>query len=329
MPSGEIYYRLIFLIHSSAAGKNMKALCVHKYDSIDNIVWLEHEPAVPGPDEVLLRVAAASINPLDLKLASGRMSAVFPLTFPYIPGTDLAGVVEAVGSSVQRFRPGDPVFGRTDPRKGGALADYAVAPAHSLSPIPESLDAGLAAALPTAAGTAWLALYDIARVRPGHKVLIHGAGGGVGTFAVQMSKLAGAAVIATASAKNHALLEGLGADEVIDYRQDDFTRRVKNADIVLDLIGGETLQRSWAVIRPGGILVTLIDRALTHNGAIRGAFAQLTTNAALLENIALLVCAGKLRVVIDTAYSLAQAHHALAQVASGHSAGKVLVRISS
>ncbi|WP_213990047.1 NADP-dependent oxidoreductase [Sodalis sp. dw_96] len=306
----------------------MKALCINQYDSIYNAALLACEPAVPGPDEVLLRVVAASINPLDLKLISGRMSAIFPLKFPYILGTDVAGVVEAVGNSVQRFKPGDNLFGRMDPRRGGALADHAVVPAHHLSPIPEGLDAGLAAALPTAAGTAWQALHDIARVRTGHRVLIHAASGGVGTFAIQIAKLAGATVIATASEKNHALLKNLGADEVIDYRQEDFTRCVKDADIVLDLIGGDTLRRSWGIIRPGGILVTSIDRALTNNGAVRGAFVQLTTNAALLQNIALLVCAGKLRVITDTSYSLEQARNALEQVASGHVAGKVLVRVS-
>ncbi len=307
----------------------MQALRIDKYDSINSAALVEFEPAAPGPDEVLLRVVAASINPLDLKLISGRMSAVFPLAFPYTLGTDVAGVVEAVGNSVQRFKPGDHLFGRLDPRKGGALADYAVAPAHSLSLIPGGFDAGMAAALPTAAGTAWLALHDMARVRAGHKVLIHGASGGVGTFAVQIAKLAGATVIATASEKNHALLRSLGADDVIDYRTEDFTRRVKEMDIVLDPIGGDTLQRSWEVIRPGGILLTLADRTLMDNGAIRGAFVQLTTNAALLENIAQLVYAGRLRVITDTAYPLAQARNALEEVAFGHAVGKVLVRVST
>ncbi|NDL62179.1 NADP-dependent oxidoreductase [Acerihabitans arboris] len=304
----------------------MKALRVGDYVSLNSASVENIERHVPGPDEVLVRISAASVNPLDLKLLSGRMSTIFPLSFPYIPGTDLAGTVEAVGALVQHLIPGDRVFGRLDPRKGGAFAEYALLPAHDLSLTPTGVDAAMAACLPTAAGTAWLALFDIGRIRAGQKVLIHAAGGGVGTFAVQLAKRAGACVIATASADNHGLLRRLGADEVIDYRQDDFTRLVADVDMVLDPVGGETQRRSWSVLRAGGILVSLIDRTLgATKGDIRSAFAPLSHNAATLLNLALLLADGKLQAVIDTVYPLDQARQALEHVAGGHAHGKVLV----
>lgn len=308
--------------------KMMKALRFGEYGSLDDVRMLECEPGQPGPHEVRVRIEFASANPLDLKLLSGRMAAIFPLEFPYTVGTDIAGTVEASGELVQRFKSGDRVFGRLDARAGGAFAESAVVPEHGLCPIPKAVDGQSAAALPTAAGTAWLALFDIGRLRAKQKVLIHAASGGVGSFAVQLAKLAGAYVIATASLENHALIRRLGADEVIDYKKDDFTQRAAGVDLVLDPIGGETQERSWGVIKPGGILVSLIDRAIGNRGGIRGAFAPLANNSATLHGIALLVASGRLKVAVDSVYPFEQARSALEHVASGHAVGKVLVQVA-
>jgi NADPH:quinone reductase-like Zn-dependent oxidoreductase len=308
--------------------KMMKALRFGEYGSLDDVKMLECESTQPGPHEVRVRIGFAGANPLDLKLLSGRMAAVFPLNFPYTVGTDISGTVEATGELVRRFKRGDRVFGRLDARVGGAFAEYAIAPEHGLCPIPEAVDFKVAAALPTAAGTAWLALFDIGGLGAKQKVLIHAASGGVGSFAVQLAKLAGAYVIATASLENHALIRSLGADEVIDYKKDDFTQRVAGVDIVLDPIGGATQERSWSVIKPGGVLVSLIDRVIGNRGEIRGAFAPLANNAATLHGIALLAAGGQLKAVVDTVYPFAQARSALDHVASGHSVGKVLVHVT-
>ena len=160
----------------------MKALRFSEYGSLDNVTMLDCELRQPGPHEVRVRIEFAGANPLDLKLLSGRMAAVFPLGFPYTVGTDISGIVEATGELVQRFKCGDRVFGRLDARVGGAFAEYAIAPEHGLSPIPEAVDFKIAAALPTAAGTAWLTLFDIGRLRAKQKVLIHAASGGVGSL---------------------------------------------------------------------------------------------------------------------------------------------------
>lgn len=308
--------------------KIMKALRFSEYGSLDNVMMLDCELRQPGPNEVRVRIEFASTNPLDLKLLSGRMATIFPLDFPYTVGTDISGIVEATGELVQRFKCGDRVFGRLDARVGGAFADYAIAPEHGLCLIPEAVDFKIAAALPTGAGTAWLALFDIGRLRAKQKILIHAASGGVGSLAVQLAKLAGAYVIATASLENHELIKNLGADEVIDYKKDDFTQRVTDVDVVLDPIGGETQERSWSVIKSDGVLVSLIDRVIGNRGEIRGAFAPLTNNSATLHGIALLVTTGQLKVVVDTVYPFEQAGNALRHVASGHSVGKVLIHVA-
>ncbi|PFH11796.1 NADPH:quinone reductase-like Zn-dependent oxidoreductase [Collimonas sp. PA-H2] len=310
----------------------MKALRFREYGSLDNVRMLACELRRPGPHEVRVRIEFAGANPLDLKLLSGQMATIFPLDFAYTVGTDISGVVEATGELVQRFKCGDRVFGRLDARVGGAFAEYAIAPEHGLCPIPEAVDFKSAAALPTAAGTAWLALFDIGCLRVKQKILIHAASGGVGSFAVQLAKLAGAYVIATASLENHELIKNLGADEVIDYKKDDFTQHVTDVDLVLDPIGGETQERSWSVIKPDGVLVSLIDRVIGNRGdirgKIRGAFAPLANNSATLHGIALLVASGQLKVVVDRVYRFEQAGSALEHVASGHSVGKVLVHVA-
>lgn len=199
------------------------------------------------PNEAVVSVEVAGANPLDLKIIAGYMQQVFPVEFPYVPGTDFSGVVDAVGTNVTHMSQGDRVFGRTAPGAGGAFGRHLVIAATDLCVIPSEMSFEQAAALPTAFGTARQALFDVGHLRQGQRVLIHAGAGGVGSMAIQQAHHAGARVIATASARNVELVKSLGADEVIDYRTEDFTQ-VRDIDLVLDTIGGETLEKSWSVL---------------------------------------------------------------------------------
>lgn len=293
----------------------MKALRIHGFGGQDQAVLEEAALRSPVDAQVAVRVEAASINPLDLKILAGHMQSVFPVALPYTLGTDFAGVVEAVGPLASRFRLGDRVVGRLEPTKGGSLAQAAL--------VPEQ-----AAALPTAAGTAWLALFGVGRLQAGQRVLVHAAAGGVGSFAVQLARQARAYVVATASARNQELVSWLGAHEVIDYQAGDFAAQAHGLDLVIDTVGGLATERSWPLIRPGGALVSLVDHAIADQGAVRGAFAFFKHDASVLDRIVERFGAGRLQVVLDTVHSLDGAHAAIDKVATGHARGKVIVRTS-
>ncbi|WP_086824004.1 NADP-dependent oxidoreductase, partial [Streptomyces sp. NRRL B-24572] len=211
---------------------------------------------VPGPSQILVAVRAAGVNPTDWKHRSGPL---FLDRLPLVLGWDVSGVVEAVGFGVTVFKPGDEVFGMLPyPHGVGAHAEYVTAPARAFAHKPAELDHVRAGALPLAALTAYQAIVDTAQVGPGQRVLVHAAAGGVGHLAVQIAKARGAYVIGTASAPKHAFLRSLGADEVIDYRTTDFTEAVRDVDMVLDPMSGDTRTRSLDVLRPGGTLVSLL-----------------------------------------------------------------------
>lgn len=306
----------------------MKAVRIHDYG---NDAALEEVP-VPeiGADEVLVRVTAVGINPLDLLLQGGKRREVFPLAFPYTPGTDLAGTVERAGVLAARWRPGDRVVARQDPIRGGALAEFAVVPATQLVAVPASVTLDDAAGLPTAAGTAWQALFEMAHLRAGQSVLVHGGAGGVGSFAVQLARLAGARVIATASGSGVELARQLGADRVIDYRQESFAETLSDIDVVIDPIGGETQQRSFAVLRAGGTLIaaaTPPDEALAkaHNVTAVRIFHK--SEAGRLNLLVGLVEAGKLRVLVDRKVPLAGLDEAFRHQATGRARGKIIVTL--
>src|SRR5690606_11066913 len=210
------------------------------------------------PDETVIRVEAAGINPLDLKIAAGYMQQVFPVQFPYTLGTDFSGVAEAVGTQVRTVRPGDRVVGRTAPSSGGAFGRHLVIAAADLCGIPAEMSFEQAAALPTAFGTARQGLFDVGHLQRGQRVLIHAAAGGVGSMAVQQAHHAGRHVIATASDRTAALVNSLRADEVIDYVTEDGTE-VNDIDVELDTLGGETVERSGWVLRANGRIVSLVE----------------------------------------------------------------------
>lgn len=305
----------------------MKAFRISSYGgqpALDTV-----EAPVPKAGEALVRVAAASLNPLDVKISKGFMEAFFPVEFPYTIGTDLAGVVESFGGDAGGFEIGDRVLARTAPTAGGALAEYVLVPVDQLVRIPTSMSFEDAAAAPTAAGTAWQALFEVAGLASGQTILVHAGAGGVGSFAVQFARAAGARVIATASGDGIAIAERLGADQVIDYTAKDFARRVSDVDVVLDTIGGHTQARSFDVLRSGGFLATTVsppDETLAKAHNVRSAFVFHSSDAARLEKVVGKVAEG-VRVLTDRIIGIDDAHAGFAHQASGRARGKIIIRI--
>jgi NADPH:quinone reductase-like Zn-dependent oxidoreductase len=279
------------------------------------------EYLVIGPDGILIKVAAAGVNPVDWKIRKGLMQAVRPLQFPAVIGADVAGTVERVGALVTRFKPGNAVVARVE----GAYAQFAAAKTDAVAAAPKSIPLEHAAGLPIAAGTAWTLLFDAARLASGSKVLILGGSGGVGTFAVQFAKLAGLHVIATTSAANIALVKSLGADEVIDYRTDNFAAVVDDVNLVVDTVGGETLKNSYGVVRKGGLLLTIAsppDETLAQQYGITAKFERAVVNGIRLQEIAGLIDVGKLQVIIEKELPLTEAAAAHNLSEAGRSRGK-------
>lgn len=287
---------------------------------------------VPGPGEVLIRVHAAGVNPSDWKRRSGVLPGFGEP--PFTVGLDLSGTVEAAGEQVTRFRPGDAVYGAVLPPRG-SYAEYVTVPQDWLAPLPPGLGHLQAAALPTAALTAWQPLTRIAGLRRGQRVLIHAAAGGVGHLAVQIAKAHGAHVTATARPANHAFLRELGADDLIDYTTDDFAARARDIDIVLDPVSGDYGPRSLDTLAPGGILLdvrgTGPDRtAVRGQAAARGlryAEFRFTPAGSDLEKITALAQTGAVRAAIDRTLPLEKAAlaHQLSQ--AGHVTGKIVLTV--
>ncbi|MCX4428737.1 NADP-dependent oxidoreductase [Streptomyces mirabilis] len=283
---------------------------------------------VPGPGEVLVRVAGAALNPLDVKIGGGYVQAYFPITFPSTVGTDLAGTVEQLGSGVRGWNVGDAVITRTDPTVGGAVAEYAVVPATSLVPAPTTIPLEAAAGLATAAATAWQAVSEIAALKSGQKVLVHAGAGGVGSFVVQLAHRAGAHVVTTASSAAAEIVRKLGADEVIDYTSVDFRAAVSDVDVVVDSVGGETEARSLDVLKPGGLLVSLPVPPDFERAAARGLRAEFVFHTSDADRLARVVEVANegLDIVIDRTVRLSGAADAFDYLAQGHAKGKVIVQ---
>ncbi|WP_435841457.1 NADP-dependent oxidoreductase [Streptomyces griseofuscus] len=308
--------------------KTMRAVVVEQWGGAESLVEREMPRPEPGLGEVLVRVHAAGVNPVDWKTrASGAL-----IEWGAVPavGWDVSGTIEAVGPGVGIFRPGDEVFGMPSfPRQAGAYAEYVVAPARHLAPKPAALTHVEAAALPLAALTAWQALVDTAGLRPGERVLVHAAAGGVGHLAVQIAKARGAYVIGTAGAAKHDLVRRLGADEAIDYRAVRFEDVVSDVDVVLDGLGAETAERSLKVLRPGGRLITLPgpDDVPTARDGVRAVWMLVEPDHLGLREITALVERGALRPVIDTVVPLAEAAKAHEIGERGRTAGKIVLSV--
>src|SRR6266853_2317556 len=271
--------------------ETMKAVQIHAFGGPEVLQYEEVPQPQPKANEILVRVHAAGVNPVDWKIREGYLSA----TSPMIMGIDFSGVVESVGSGVTKYRRGDAVFGQVADASG-SYAEYAVAMESDVARKPEALDHIRAAALPVAGLTPWQALFDTANLSAGQKVLIHGAAGGVGSFAVQFAKWKGAHVLGTASGSHVEQVRQLGADEVIDYRKTKFEEVARDVDVVLDTVGGETQERSWKVLKRGGVLVSLVQQPAAEKAAAQGArgfFIRQKASGLQLAAIADLVVKGK------------------------------------
>jgi NADPH:quinone reductase-like Zn-dependent oxidoreductase len=289
--------------------------------------------AIPQPvdDEILVRVRAASVNPVDGKTREGKFPPVSEDKLPLILGRDLAGTIEAVGTRAHNMlSKGQEVFAFIGTERG-AQSDYVVVKATEFTAVPDGLDLIHAAAVPLAALTAWQGLFDHGGLEAGQTVLIHGGAGGVGHFAIQLAKAKGATVLTTCSAEDRDFVLELGADTAIDYRNERFEDVARDVDVVFDLVGGETQDRSWAVLREGGIIVSTLqqpDEAKAAEHKARAAPRYMATpNAAQLEEIAKLIADGKVKVVVSQTFPLEEVKAAQERLEQGHIRGKVVLTL--
>jgi NADPH:quinone reductase-like Zn-dependent oxidoreductase len=308
----------------------MKAVRIHTYGGPEVSLYEDAPRPEPAADEILVRVHAASVNPVDWMIRNGYGKEWWPHQMPLTLGCEYAGVVEAVGASVSSVKPGEEVFGFINLVKNGAYAEFALAKEAEVALKPESLDFVKAAAVPVAALTSWQALFDIAKLSTGQKVLIHAASGGVGSVAVQLAKAKGAYVLGTASARNADFLRQIGVDEVIDYTATRFEEAAHDLDVVFDTIGGETQERSFAVLKPGGFLVTAVSPPSEDLAKARGVNAgmvQVQPNAGQLAEIAGLVDAGKVKPNVETVLPLSEFQRAHELSQSGRTRGKIVLQV--
>ncbi|MET9296844.1 NADP-dependent oxidoreductase [Streptomyces sp. NPDC003077] len=312
----------------------MRAISQDRPGGPDVLKVIETARPVPGPTEILVRVHAAGVNPTDWKTRARGAFAV-GVRPPFTLGFDVSGVVEAVGPGVALFEPGDAVFGMPRfPHPAGAYAEYVTAPARHFAPRPDRLDHVHAAAVPLAALTAWQALVDTADLRPGQRVLIHAAAGGVGHLAVQIAKSRGAYVIGTAREAKHAFLRDLGADELIDYTREDFADAVRDVDVVLDAIGGAYWSRSLRTLRPGGTLLSILPldetfpAAEAESAGVRAVFVMVEPDHAGLRAISALIDSGQLRAEVDAVLPLEEAAKAHALGETGRTTGKIVLSVA-
>jgi NADPH:quinone reductase-like Zn-dependent oxidoreductase len=308
----------------------MKAIRIHAYGGVENLHYDDVLRPEPQAGQVLVRVHAAGVNPIDWKIREGYFQQMFDLPLPVIIGQDIAGVVAAVGSGVTTLHPGQDVYGIADLQLSGAYAEYALCYAEAIAPKPHTLDYIHAAAVPLAAMTAWQALFDKADLHSGQTLLIHGGAGGVGGYAIQLAKWKGARVIATAAVEHLDYVKNLGADLVIDYHAQPFEEKVKVVDVVLDLVGGETQTRSWQVIRHGGILVSTLG--VPQSGipqGIRAVAVVLDPKAERqLQQIAQLIDAHQIEVTVEKTFELSAAGAAQEFSQHGHPYGKLVLQVA-
>ncbi|MGV0813199.1 NADP-dependent oxidoreductase [Mycolicibacterium boenickei] len=332
----------------------MKAFALTRYGKNDTVSAVER--AVPDlrDDDVLVQIHATSINPLDLKIRNGELKSLLPYKLPLVLGNDLAGIVVKTGPRVRRFAPGDAVYAKPNQDRIGTFAEYLAVNENDVARKPDSIDMNEAAALPLVSLTAWQALVDKAQLRPGQKVLIHAGSGGLGSIAIQLAKHLGATVATTTSTKNVEWVKELGSDIVIDYKTQDFATELRDYDVVLDTQGGETLDKSFQIVKPGGTVISVAGppeptfarefganwllvqatRALSFSvrrkaklRSVHYSFLFMTANGDQLRELAALVDAGVIHPIIDRVYPFDATLDALAYVENGRATGKVVVTV--
>ncbi len=307
--------------------QTMRVIHVYSYGGPEQLK-LEEKPGLePQAGEVLLRVHAAGVNPIDWKIRQGLMKDFQPVTFPYTPGIEVAGVIEDVGPGVTAFEIGQAVIG---PCARGAYAEYITVSVEALALKPEILSFAAAATVPVGATTAWRALFDHGGLTSGQRVLIQGAAGGVGLFAVQLAKWKGAQVIGTASTANLEFVRGLGADMVVDYTTTPVESVVQDVDLVLDGVGGETLLRSLATIRRGGTLISIAGLPPQEQAQARGVRVMMSRGAASapLQTLTQLIDEGRIKVTAGKAFPLSEVQQAHEYGQSGHGRGRIVLQIA-
>jgi|SRR5579871_715194 len=308
----------------------MKAIRMHAYGGPEVLKYEDAPRPEPAAGEVLVRVHAAAINPVDWKIREGYMKPFRDYPLPLILGWDFSGVVDSAGSGVSEWKAGEAVYGRPDISRDGSYAEYIAVKASEIARKPASLDHVHSAAIPLAGLTAWQAIFDVGGLTAGQRILIHAAAGGVGTFAVQLAKWKGAYVIGTASASNHGFLRELGADEIVDYQTTRFEDVVHEVDVVLDSMAGETRKRSWQVLKKGGILVSILgppsrEEAAAHGVRAGSVFVQ--PNAQQLGELAKLADSGKLRPIVEAVLPLREAARAQEMNQTLHTRGKIVLEV--
>ena len=310
--------------------ETMKAVRIHEYGDSSVLKYEDAEVPEIASDEILIQAAYASVNPVDWKIREGYMKERLHLKMPSVLGIDLAGRVVRVGNEVIGFSPGERVACRADVERAGSYAEYVAVKYGKVAKVPEGVRLADAAALPVACGTAWSALFESAGLRKGEKALIIGASGGVGTFAVQLAKNAGAYVAATTSSRNVDLVKSLGADHVIDYTSEDVGKSAGEMDIVLDTAGGAALSAAFSTLRRGGRLVSIAakpDAKIAEENGIIIKPVNVNTDGKRLAELLAKVASGELRVVTERQFSLSEiaAAHDMSQ--GGKVRGKIIIKI--
>jgi NADPH:quinone reductase-like Zn-dependent oxidoreductase len=306
----------------------MKAVVIHEFGSVDVLKIEELPTPEPNADEILVKVGAASINPVDYKIRSGKYPLVQSAQLPIVLGRDVCGSVERCGAKVTQFKPGDAVYALLD-RNHGGYAEFALVKEADLVAKPTQVSATEAAALPLAAITAWQGLFDHGSLQTGQHVLIHGGAGGVGHLAIQCAKARGARVSTTVRKEDLEFVRDLGADQVVDSAEP-FETLINEVDLVLDLIGGEIQERSWAVLKPGGAMVSTVSQpsvAQARAYLARAAHYMAQPDAKELHEIGELVDAGKLRAHIAAVFRLEDIALAQRQLESQHNRGKIVLHV--
>jgi NADPH:quinone reductase-like Zn-dependent oxidoreductase len=308
----------------------VKAVYIEDYGGGEVTRFGEQPTPKPEPNEVLVAVHAASINPVDWKIRAGYVRQYFPVTFPYILGRDFSGVVAALGGEVRDLAVGDEIFGMTDVRRGGSHAEFAAVGRDLMTRKPKALTHIEAASLPLAGATAIVALEEVAGMAAGQRVLIHAGAGGVGGFAIQLAKHRGCWVAATCGTANVAYVRALGADQVIDYTAEDFTASLRDIDLVFDTMGGEVNQRSAAVLKSGGCLVQIAAAPITEKSARADIVikpAVVRPGRPVFERIAALAESGAVRPQLGPILPLAEAAQGYEASRTGHIRGKIVLRV--
>jgi NADPH:quinone reductase-like Zn-dependent oxidoreductase len=330
-----VHYGSIAALAATSLGQadkpTMKAIVIHEYGGPEVLKYEDVPQPKPKQDELLIRVIAAGVNPVDGMIRAGMLDKEGHRAFPIVLGGDISGVVEKVGSKITKFKSADPVFAYVSLDNSGGYAQYALVTEREAAPKPKSLTYVEAAAVPIVALTAWQALIDTAKLKAGQTVLIHGGSGGVGSFAIQIAKARGAKVMATASTANQDLLKQLGADVAIDYTKQNFENIAKDVDVVLDSIGKDTLARSYGVVKKGGIIVSLVarpDPAELEKHGIRGEALSVDPNSDELGEIGKLIDERKINVIVSQTFPLSEARKAQEQVATGHTRGKIVLKVA-